>query len=114
MASLNFETTETGAIIKFAHSSSLFFPKPLQPPNPYPLPQQSDEGNLENSTCTTLMSALGHKQTCAAQKGMSALPPKADMCGATKDVRFGPLADSCGAAEGIDRGQFHSGGTRTH
>src|SRR5262249_35043747 len=31
------------------------------------------------------MSALGHKQTCAAQKGMSALPPiataKADICG---------------------------------
>ena len=28
------------------------------------------------------MSALGQKQTCAAQKVMSALPPKADMCGA--------------------------------
>ena len=24
---------------------------------------------------------------------MSALPPKADMCGATRDVRFGPEAD---------------------
>ena len=24
---------------------------------------------------------------------MSALPPKADMCGATKDVRYGPKAD---------------------
>ena len=24
---------------------------------------------------------------------MSALPPKADMCGATSDVRFGPIAD---------------------
>jgi hypothetical protein len=24
---------------------------------------------------------------------MSALPPKADMCGATRDVRFGPIAD---------------------
>src|SRR5262245_46753727 len=39
------------------------------------------------------MSALGHKQTCASQKAMSALPPKADMCGATRDVRFGPIAD---------------------
>jgi hypothetical protein len=39
------------------------------------------------------MSALGHKQTCAPQNVMSALPPKADMCGATKDVRFGPKAD---------------------
>src|SRR5215831_7140117 len=24
---------------------------------------------------------------------MCALPPKADMCGATRDVRFGPIAD---------------------
>ena len=39
------------------------------------------------------MSALGHKQTCAAQKVMSALPPKADMCSATRDVRFVPIAD---------------------
>ena len=38
------------------------------------------------------MSALGHKRTYAVQKGMSALPPKADMCGATRDVRFGPIA----------------------
>src|SRR5262245_26227507 len=27
------------------------------------------------------------------QPVMSALPPKADMCGATTDVRFGPIAD---------------------
>jgi len=33
------------------------------------------------------MSALGHKQTYAVQKSMSALPPKADMCGALVDVR---------------------------
>ena len=39
------------------------------------------------------MSALGQKQTFAVQKGMSALPPKADMCGATSDVRFVPIAD---------------------
>ena len=43
------------------------------------------------------MSALGQKQTCAAQKVMSALPPKADMCGANRDVRFVPIADSCTA-----------------
>jgi hypothetical protein len=36
---------------------------------------------------------FGHKQTSAPQKAMSALPPKADMCGATKDVRKGPIAD---------------------
>ena len=57
------------------------------------------------------MSSFGQKRTCALQKGhvrftpnsdresghrqtvMSALPPKADMCGATRDVRFGPIAD---------------------
>jgi hypothetical protein len=39
------------------------------------------------------MSTLGQKQTSALQKGMSALLPKADMCGATSDVRFGPIAD---------------------
>jgi hypothetical protein len=27
------------------------------------------------------------------KKAMSALPPRANMCGATKDVRFGPKAD---------------------
>jgi hypothetical protein len=41
----------------------------------------------------TSMSALGHKQTFRSAIAMSALPPKADMCGATWDVRFGPLAD---------------------
>jgi hypothetical protein len=39
------------------------------------------------------MSALGQKQTCAVQEGMSALPPKADMCAATSDVRLVPIAD---------------------
>jgi hypothetical protein len=57
------------------------------------------------------MSALGQKQTFAPQKAMSALPPiatakadcrktvmsalhpKADMCGATAHVCFGPIAD---------------------
>ena len=40
-----------------------------------------------------LMSALGQKQTFAAQNVMSALPPIADMCGALGDVRFVPIAD---------------------
>ena len=39
------------------------------------------------------MSALGHKRTYAVRKRMSALPQKADMCGATRDVRFVPIAD---------------------
>ena len=39
------------------------------------------------------MSALGHKRTFAVQTCMSALLPKADMCGATSDVRYVPKAD---------------------
>jgi hypothetical protein len=39
------------------------------------------------------MSALGQKQTFALQNGISALPPIADICGATWYVRFGPIAD---------------------
>src|SRR5262245_19361115 len=53
------------------------------------------------------MSALGHEQTYALQQAMSAsnresglpqtvmsaLPPKADMCGANRNVRLGPKAD---------------------
>ena len=45
------------------------------------------------------MSALGQKQTCAAHKVMSALHPKADMCGATAYVRKGPKADIMASAE---------------
>jgi hypothetical protein len=36
---------------------------------------------------------LGHKRTYAAQQGMSALPPKADICSALAHVRFGPKVD---------------------
>ena len=39
------------------------------------------------------MSALGQKQTFAVQKNMSALLPKADMCGAKRNVCFVPIAD---------------------
>jgi hypothetical protein len=39
------------------------------------------------------MSALGQKQTFAPQKAMSALPPKADICGHGWNVRFVPQAD---------------------
>ena len=39
------------------------------------------------------MSALGQKRTFAAQSGMSALTPKADMCSALAHVCFGPKAD---------------------
>ena len=39
------------------------------------------------------MSAMGHKRTYAAQKGMSALPPKAGMCSAPAHVCYVPKAD---------------------
>src|SRR5215467_3432501 len=47
------------------------------------------------------MSALGQKQTYAVQQTMSALPPIADMCGATRNVRFGPKADYLGLRASI-------------
>jgi hypothetical protein len=39
------------------------------------------------------MSALGQKRTYAAQKAMSAITPKADICSALAHVCFGPIAD---------------------
>jgi hypothetical protein len=39
------------------------------------------------------MAALGQERTFAAQNGMSALTPKADMCSAHAHVCFGPKAD---------------------
>ena len=39
------------------------------------------------------MSALGQKQAFAVENAMSALPPKADMCGALAHVCFVPIAD---------------------
>ena len=51
--------------------------------------------------CVPAMTALGQKQTCAAQKVMSALPPRADICGALGHVRFVPKADPCTAANSI-------------
>ena len=41
------------------------------------------------------MSALGHKRTFAVRNAMSALPPKADMCAASRDVRFVPIRTLC-------------------
>jgi len=40
---------------------------------------------------TTVLIAINRqKQTFAVQNRMSALPPKADMCSALGDVRYGP------------------------
>ena len=40
-----------------------------------------------------MCSALLQTRAFAMQTAMSALPPKADMCGATRYVRFVPIAD---------------------
>jgi hypothetical protein len=49
------------------------------------------EGKVDRFA-TDCLSTLGHKQTFAAQKAMSVLPPKADMCRATRHVRFTPTS----------------------
>ena len=59
------------------------------------------------------MSALGQKRTFAVQKGMSALPPKADMCGATRNVRFVPIADIA-ASRGLHACRVISQASRLH
>jgi hypothetical protein len=50
-------------------------------------------GQVSTLSNQPLMSALGHKRTFAMLQPMSALHPKADICGAARDVRFGPIAD---------------------
>src|SRR5262245_43729745 len=50
------------------------------------------------------MSALGQQATCAPQKVMSALAPKANMCGATTDVCYGPIADTTADPESSKSG----------
>src|SRR5262249_33716322 len=44
------------------------------------------------------MAQHDHPSYLAILRAMSALPPKADSCGAATHVRFGPKADSCTAA----------------
>ena len=48
------------------------------------------------------MSALGQKQTCAAQKVMSALPPIATLVAFSSHVRFGPKDGVIGLAIFVD------------
>src|SRR5262249_49831963 len=56
------------------------------------------------------LSALGHKRTFAAQKVMSALPPKADICSALAHVCFGPKADRAVLSHGDQASPLASGG----
>ena len=45
------------------------------------------------------------------QLGMSASPPKADVCGATSDVRFGPIADMTTLRFAVSFSRLEVGGT---
>ena len=63
-------------------------------------------GGLALSRAAAGRAAEALSQTFAVQKGMSALPPKADMCGATRDVRFVPIADMCDATVHVCSGRM--------
>jgi hypothetical protein len=55
--------------------------------------------NRSSTRCATpschrhALKACSVTRTAGEPEAMSALPPKADMCGAASDVRFGPEAD---------------------
>ena len=49
--------------------------------------------NIARATVNARGARCGFNQVAFERTAMSALPPKADMCGATRDVRFGPIAD---------------------
>ena len=72
-------------------------------------PETSPEPPPARMGGRSAMSALGQKQTCAAQNGMSALTPEADMCGATRYVRFVPKADTLSLVSDV-RTRFTAGG----
>jgi hypothetical protein len=71
------------------------------------------EWGVQGSSCTaTILSRqclLWVISGRAVQNGMSALPPKADICSAPADVCFVPEADSCNAA---NRAKFDDRGTQ--
>jgi hypothetical protein len=53
--------------------------------SPYSYQPAASDTAVRHAGALAVMSALGQKQTFAPQNVM--LPPKADMCGATSDVR---------------------------
>jgi hypothetical protein len=58
---------------------------------------------LPGAAANCRMSALGQKPTFAVQKGMSALPPKADMCGALGLLQpVAGIAACCGQTLCVD------------
>jgi hypothetical protein len=57
-----------------------------------PCPLWVKSGHMRRNKACPLYSQL-RLQKRYLRFVMSALPPKADMCGAGKDVRYGPIAD---------------------
>ena len=94
---------------------------PIRPMNraaslPPRTPDRHRSGSKLQPGMASPMSASGHKRTFAPQKVMSALPPKAGMCSATRDVRFVPIADVGAPVSGkceLENG-LHTSGTRRH
>jgi hypothetical protein len=62
------------------HRDELPSPHAFLKPKDYNLPHRM-EAIVRHSKMACSTSALGQKQTCASQKAMSALPPKADVPG---------------------------------
>jgi hypothetical protein len=74
-------------------NGSLTFELDTMPPLPTYYAMVRFASKRRHSTSATEMSALGQKRTFALQNGMSALPLTADMCSATRPVRYVPKAD---------------------
>ena len=96
------EHVEAGGLISYGvnldwcfHRTAYYVDKILKGAKPSELPTEFPTKlqlviNLKTAKTLKLVippAALGQKQTCAVQNVMSALPPKADMCGAKRDVR---------------------------
>jgi hypothetical protein len=48
---------------------------------------------LKSAIACSSRTVPGFAEGAVGRLFVSALPPKADICGATSDVRFGPIAD---------------------
>ena len=58
------------------------------------VPTSRARENYSNQrACRVRFTPNSDRESGFPHKVMSALPPKADMCGATRDVRFVPIAD---------------------
>ena len=68
------------------------------------VPTSRARENYSNQrACRVRFTPNSDRESGFPHKVMSALPPKADMCGATRDVCYGPIADICDAEAVIER-----------